>query len=858
MSGLFGAESAQPSRVPTRFARVAVERGLDRTAGRAGSAGAPASSGTDGTLTYSADDEAIQPGDRVMVPLGRGDKPTPGIVVRTGGAELLDGFDVRRVKSVAARTGRALPPGLLPLAEWLAGYYVCPLGMVLSAMMPAAVKKRTGTKAVQMLRLARGPSAESAPPAPEGLSKALLRAWGTIQSANVAWPVTAAELAASLPGISRQAVKKLLEAGLLTSETVESVGDGELQAAAEPGMEPEPDESAQPDASAHQAASATTERFTLTPEQSAAVTGISAAGTLDRFGVHLLLGITGSGKTEVYLRVLEAVLARPERPSAIVLVPEIALTPQTAGRFTRRFSGATGVGGGGVAVLHSGLTATQRHAQWLAAAEGRVRVVVGARSAVFAPLPRVGLIVVDEEHDSSYKQDQLPRYHARDVAIKRAQLAGCPVLLGSATPALESYANAIATSDQGGSKYALWRLTTRATGASLPQVEIVDLAQERRDRAASAKGVDRHVHLLGPRLEHALERTLADGHQAVLLLNRRGYANYICCPDQRCGWLMHCDDCDATMVYHKAATDGSHRGFVRCHHCLAEQLLPANCPACGKKVNTFGEGTQRLEDELERKFADPFGLRIGRTLLRLDSDTMRSARDYFAALDAFARGRARVLVGTQMIAKGLDFPGVRLVGVVNADTALAMPDFRASERTYQLVSQVAGRAGRGGPGSVPGLVIVQTMSPRADAIVRAAAHDYEGFAKSELATRARAGGAGGTTGTAGSGIGLPPAGRMARVVCRDLDAAKAQKAAGELAAAIRFAATEAGIHRAAFLLRGPLACPFARIAQHHRWEVQLLARTRGVIQTLLQSVRRKGLLTSDAHTAVDVDPVSLL
>ncbi len=837
-----------------RFVKVALERGIERAGrggpGKPGGAGFPARPGRaqldagfparpgpsiDGTLTYAAGDLPLTVGDRVRVPLGRGDKPADGVVVRVGGAELLDGLSAAKVKAVLgpakgtrAGSGAALPASLLPLAEWLAQYYVCPLGMVLGAMVPAAVKRETGARRVEYVEPAR----ENAG-AIDALPPRLRKVWGLIEAAGVAWPVTAKELAASVRGVSRPAVRKLVDASVLVA--------GERKEVRARGLDGEPaaDEEPSADVSSTAGAIKRAAPLALTDDQARAETAIAAG--LERFGVHVLLGVTGSGKTEVYLRVLERVLAAGA--SGIVLVPEIALTPQTAGRFTGRF------GAGRVAVLHSGLTAAQRHAQWRAVARGDVRVVVGARSAVFAPLPgRLGLIVVDEEHDSSYKQDQLPRYHARDVAIKRAQLAGCPVILGSATPALETYANAVS------GKFALHRLMTRATGAAMPKVEIVDLTDEQRERASGAMGLDRYVHLLGPRLERALDAALTEGHQAILLLNRRGYANYISCPDQRCGWVMPCTDCDATMVYHKALLGrpaGHGPGVVRCHHCLAEQLLPALCPVCGKKVNTFGEGTQRLEEELERKFAVPHGLVTGRTLLRLDSDTMRTGRDYFAALDAFARGTVRVLVGTQMIAKGLDFPGVRLVGVVNADTALSLPDFRSSERTYQLVSQVAGRAGRGGgsggdSGSPPvvGRVIVQTRSPHAAAIRLAAQHDFETFAREELATRRRA--------------GLPPATRMARIVCRDEDATKAMKAASEVAAALRAAAEEAGLPANALTLRGPMPCPFARIARHHRVEIQLTAASRGVIQSLLQAVRGKGLLKSDAHTAVDVDPVALL
>lgn len=779
-----------------RFARVAVERGIE--------------SARDGliehTLTYRIADDQAAIGDRVRVPLGRGNKPAEGVVVRVGGVELLDGLDPRKVKAIVARTGSRLPASLIAMAEWMAIYYVCPLGMVLATMMPAAVKRGVGLKTTTLLQRADAP-----PALPEGSTKAFRAAWARVLAAGTTeFPTDPRTLTAAL-GLSPAAIKKLTAAGLLIATTQRTLTSTAPQESAPGPVAPRP---------------------TLTPEQHAAVEGVCA--DLGRFHVHLLRGVTGSGKTEVYLRVIEAAMARGK--TAIVLVPEIALTPQTSRRFLDRF------GPGRVAVLHSGLTASQRHGQWAACATGAVRVVVGARSAVFAPLPDLGLIVVDEEHDSSYKQDQLPRYHARDVAVKRGHLEGLPVLLGSATPSLESWANA-RVNKAGLGKYRLWTLAMRATGAPMPPVEIVDLAMERRARAALAGPGDRHLHLVGPTLERALGETLGAGGQAILLLNRRGYANYLCCPDPKCGYLMHCRDCDATMIYHlaDAARGLSAGGFVRCHHCLAEQLLPKKCPDCGKGINTFGLGTQRVEEELERKFAIPHGLRIGTTLLRVDGDTMRSARDYFDALGRFADGSVRVLLGTQMIAKGLDFPNVRLVGVVHADTALSLPDFRALERTFQLVSQVAGRAGRG---KEAGRVIVQTMEPRSPAIVLAAAHDYEKFADQELAIRTRA--------------GLPPVGRMARVVCRDEDHAKAHAAAGAIADALQDAINHLPKDSGSVRLKGPMPCPISRVAAHYRVAIEILAQSRGVVQAVLAHARSQGLLKSDDHTAIDVDPVDLL
>jgi primosomal protein N' (replication factor Y) len=500
----------------------------------------------------------------------------------------------------------------------------------------------------------------------------------------------------------------------------------------------------------------------------------------------------------------------------LVLVPEIALTPQTGGRLIGRFPEHR------VAVHHSGLTAAQRHQQWALAADGTADIVLGARSAVFAPVPdgRLRLIVVDEEHDGSYKQDQVPRYHGRDVAVRRAQLAGCPVLLGTATPSLESWHNATAKGT-----YRLHRLAKRVPGLQVPSVKLVDLVEERRRFRPG------RAHLLGPILETAVGRTLDAGGQVLLLLNRRGFANYIACPDHGCGWMHCCDHCDATMVYHLDRTlPGG--GYTRCHHCDAQQRLPENCPTCNKRVSRFGLGTQRVEREIERTFPQ---LVEGRTMLRVDSDTMRGARDFHRALERFGRGEIRMLVGTQMIAKGLDFPGVQLVGVVNADTAINLPDFRATERTFQLVSQVAGRCGRG---SAPGKVIVQTFQPQAPPIRLAAAGDYEAFAGLELADRKR--------------CGLPPFARMGRVVVRDADHGRC------LAAARRLAEQLGALTADEVRLRGPAPCPIGRIAGRHRQQIELLADTAAQLQTLLSNARSEGILKPGHAVAVDVDPIALL
>ena len=826
------------------YVLVAPERGID-------SAGGGLTYGVPATLW------PMRVGERVLVPLGRGNAKETGYVIDVPAEP---GVEPGKLKAVIAReSGAALPDDLVELARWVSRYYHAPVGMVFAAMLPAAVTRGVGlTRRTEVRRSIASLASLDDAIQPTRLQRAVL-------DAATEWTDVKAAMAAA-GAKTRGPVHKLIEAGLLERRTVEEVRGGlETQArAATPGDTPP----------------------TLNPDQAAAVEAITAA-LGSRFASFVLHGVTGSGKTEVYLRVIAEALRRGR--TAIVLVPEIALTPQTVGRFLARFDAAGSderAADGttesasfgdptasahasraefanpprGVAVLHSGLTAAQRHAQWRRIRDGRAGVVVGARSAVFAPLERLGVIVVDEEHDTSYKQDQLPRYHARDVAIRRAQQHGACVVLGSATPSLESYHNAGGGGAQAGShppasghtaaatssdaaathaaaRFRLLSLPRRAPGLTLPRVELVDLTEERRRR--------RGVHLLSQRLERELElctliprsRGQTPG-QAMILLNRRGYANYIACPDHRCGWLMMCDHCDATMVYHTRGGEDPHgsaaavpRGLVRCHHCEAERVLPGGCPNCGKAITLFGLGTQRVEKELGEKLP---GLRV----VRMDSDAMRTGKAYHDTLSAFGRGEIDVLLGTQMIAKGLDFAGVRLVGVVCADTALHLPDFRAAERTFQLVAQVTGRAGRG---DAPSRAIVQSFNPAEPTITAACQGDYAAFASRELELRA--------------GAGLPPIGRMARIVMRDVDPVKLTARARSVASGI--ATIEQNL-RTGVRLRGPVVSPIARIADFHRQQVELLGPDAASVQRLLTACRNRLSLVSDRATAVDVDPVSAL
>ncbi|MBX3380319.1 MAG: primosomal protein N' [Phycisphaeraceae bacterium] len=799
-----------------RYAQVAVERGIERV----GEDGAellyeiPAAMETPG---------GMQVGERVEVPLGK--KKVGGVVVGVGGPELLGDIDPLKIRVIGKRSGAMLPGPLVELAKWIAGYYVCPLGMVLATMVPSAVKRDVGKR--EEVVLVRGEAA--LPERPTANFRELCEKALALPADG--FPMTPVALKIALAESSLRGVNKMVKLGLLREETREIIrAHGAAPSEQAFGVD---------------------KSVTLSDEQAKAVEGILPdLGPIGKFAVHLLYGVTGSGKTEVYLRLIRSMLAVRPEASAIVLVPEIALTPQTSERFAQRFADL------GVAVLHSGLSASRRHSEWARVASGDARVVVGARSAVFAPVPRLGLVVVDEEHDTSYKQDQLPRYHARDVAIKRAQIEACAVVLGSATPSLESWANAggedSTRKDTAGggdetrtvktegekqnrgkqSRYRMWKLTKRVGGGELPRIRIVDMYQERQE----ARQLGLRDPSVLPTLRRALLGTLQEGSQAILLLNRRGFATYVgCAGGASCGWVLGCERCDARMILHRDAALKSGE-LVRCHHCLSECVVPRVCPNCSRGLVRLGAGTQRVEEEL-RPLLDELSLGAD-ALIRVDRDTMRTAQDYFGALAKFASGRARLLLGTQMIAKGLDFPGVRLVGVVSADTGLNLPDFRAGERTFQLISQVSGRAGRA---DARGVVIIQTMEPQNPAIVLAAEHAFERFAATEIAARRK--------------FGLPPATRMARVVCRDEKQAALRTRAVALAEWLRAWSSR---HNAGVKVRGPAEPPVARIADQYRLGIELVAPRAGLVQEALRAARTEGLVKSDSKTAVDVDPVSLM
>ncbi len=545
----------------------------------------------------------------------------------------------------------------------------------------------------------------------------------------------------------------------------------------------------------------------LAAEQQEALAAVSAAVEARRFARFLLHGVTGSGKTEVYLRAIARALALGRQ--ALVLVPEIGLTHQLVTRLRARF-------GDRLAILHSGLRPGERLAEWHRLRAGATPIAVGARSALFAPLDDLGLVVIDEEHDSAYKNEEGFRYHARDLAARRAEAAGCPLLLGTATPSLESRFAA----DRGAALRLV--LPHRIGGRPLPAVEIVDLAAE---RALVPRG--RRL-VLSRTLRRALAETLAEAGQAILFLNRRGFSTRIFCFD--CGHAERCKHCDISLVFH--ATEER----LRCHYCDFSIPPPELCSGCSAgPAALLGIGTQRLEEEVRVHFPDA-------RIARLDRDTASRRGAVEGMLRDLEAGCLDVLIGTQMVALGHDYPGVRLVGLVAADLGLHLPDFRAAERTFQLLTQAAGRAGRG---HVPGRVIVQTFVPDHYAIRPVRDHDYEAFYREELRHRAS--------------LGYPPFGRLLHVLVSGPDAAEAQAEAERMASRARQAATAGGATEAgAVEILGPAPAPIARLRDRHR--VQLLVKGSDAAQVLEigRALVRAEQGRSGARVQVDPNPVSML
>ncbi len=782
--------------------------------------------GVPGVFSYSVPQplaSKIARGRRVIVPFGKHQQV--GVVVSEPSAATREGL--RPVESVLD-DGPLLFPELLGLCRWAADYYLAPLGLALRAALPpgahgAATERieltehgrsalSTGTLPPKLRRAARAVEAgeEQLLSAPtraklerEGLATVQrgVRAGGAIPLVEVAVDVAAPgttiathhhalrrtfelvhqrgrvrmdELLQELPQ-ARSAIGRLSARGLVRLESVpREAATADLRSSSAPAL--------------------------LMPEQRAAVDALARA--LDTGpATYLLEGVTGSGKTEVYLQLIAR--ARQREGTALVLVPEIALTPQLSGRFRARF-------GAEVAVLHSGLTDRDRAAEWHRIHRGDAPIVVGARSAVFAPLRHPMVLIVDEEHDPSFKQESGLRYHGRDLAVVRGRLAKALVLLGTATPSLETLENV----NRG--RYRHLRLEKRVDERPLPEVELVDLRGRGREKA---QGGVVPSGLLSPELVAALRATRDRGEQSIVFLNRRGHSTALLCRD--CGEVRRCPDCQVAFTWH------DRRGFLVCHYCGRRERAPDACGRCGStRLLLTGAGTEKVEVELATALPQA-------RLARLDRDTAGNARRLAAILDRFSRRESDVLVGTQMVTKGHDFPLVTLVCVLLADAGLNQPDFRAAERTAQLLTQVAGRSGRG---TRRGRVLVQTFNPDAPAVTAVLAHDYGSFARAELAER--------------EAVGYPPFRRLGLVRVEGEDAAQAERQARALAERARTA-------RAVDVL-GPAPAPLPMLRGRHRFQVLLKAERAAALHAVLRELAKVPVSASGkTRVVLDVDPVDL-
>ena len=546
-------------------------------------------------------------------------------------------------------------------------------------------------------------------------------------------------------------------------------------------------------------------RITLNEDQESALKEITKGLDRNTFFPCLLHGVTGSGKTEVYLSAIRECLVR--EGGAICLVPEIALTPQLMTRFNARFPTEE------IAILHSGITKSSRYDQWRRIRRGETRVVIGARSAIFAPVKNLKLIIVDEEHDTSYKQEERMRYNARDIAIMKAQLHHATVILGSATPAIHTYYNTIK------GKYSYLTLPRRTEDRPLPVVEIVDMKQEK-------KVEDKETPLIFSRmLREAIRDTIKKGQQVLLFLNRRGFHTFMVC--QRCGYVFTCLNCAVSLTYHAG------RGTMKCHYCDFSIKTPSECPSChGDRIRSYGVGTERLEEEVRRLFPD---VRVA----RMDSDTASKKGAYERIIDALRRREIDVLVGTQMITKGHDFPDITLVGVISADTSLNIPDFRASERTFQLLTQVAGRGGRG---KAPGRVIIQTFNPDHYALIKAKSHDYLGFYGNEINLR--------------RGMAYPPFSRIVNLHVSSSRESRGMEGIEKMKLIIRELSYDA-IREGKIEIVGPAEAPIHKLKGKYRWQLLIKGKDSRILHRLVRNILEKAH-TTGLDIKADIDPLNFM
>jgi primosomal protein N' (replication factor Y) len=730
-------------------------------------------------LTYSVPAkhaEAVLPGARVLVPLGR--RRVVGVVLSTNEGEPPKG--VRAIDRPVDEGLPCLPEDLLAFLLELSAYYLAPPGEVMRLALPPIEKKTT--KEIEQPTLFSKP---------RGIGERTQQYIVPVEEVRVHPPLRgqAVEILAHLHQAgaqtlaalerrwrnARPAAMKLAKLGLVW---VERRASPELPVFADVAERDVP-----PD---------------LLPAQAEAAAAITSAIEGDTSRTFLLHGVTGSGKTEVYLRAIAA--ARARKRGSIMLVPEIALTPQLVGRFRARF-------GDDVAVLHSALTPKERHVMWHRLRRGQVDVAIGARSALFAPIAKLGLVIVDEEHDSSFKQEDGVRYHARDMAILRAHRAHAAIVLGSATPSIET----VRLVELGRAERL--RLPQRARANELPEVEVIDLR-----RIGPGPTGDPRISIP---LHRALEETLKRGEQAILFLNRRGFSPSVRCGS--CGKIVRCPHCSVSLTFHKRAG-----ARMRCHYCEYDTSLAQRCAYCNAPSLVLeGLGTERLEDTLAEAFP-------GARVARLDRDVGGGKRGQ-KILARMLDGEIDILVGTQMVTKGHDLPMVTLVGIINADAALSMPDFRAAERAFQLMVQVAGRAGRA---DRKGRVLIQTYDPDHTAVVYASRHDVDGFLERELADR--------------KDVGYPPFSRAALLRVEAVEERAAAAAAHALAEAVRASGENV-------IVTGPAPAPIARLRNRYRFRAMVRSDDRAALRrALLHAVRAQKTLSHKVRSAIDVDPVQLL
>lgn len=754
--------------------------------------------GPDGFFDYRIPERyenCVEPGMRLLVPLGKTNREVSVYCLKVEAYLPKDPAGKKfRLKDIIAPIDKKplLSPKMLELTQWLADRYLCPQGQVLEAVLPAGVRGQAGTRLTLVWEVADNADEiltklkKNAKPGKEVLTPKQERILDILR--NSPEPLTFTELAriAKSSMVPIQALRKLHLLHQRQIRRRNSLFD-ELRA---PALPQQP--------------------FVLNEGQKAAFDRIIDSIQRLKYKTFLLHGVTGSGKTEVYIQAIEEIVRTGRQ--AIVLVPEISLTPQTVRRFSERFHS--------IAVLHSHLTDTERHIEWSRIAEGRVQVVIGARSAIFAPLPRLGLIVIDEEHEASFKQNIAPRYHAREVAQFRAQQENIPLILGSATPSLESWMRQLK------GEYELLTISDRVLNRQLPKVYMINLC-DRMERL-STRGA---VH---PQLHNSIRQALDNDGQVILLLNRRGFSTHIQC--SACGEVLKCPDCDIPLTHHRK------EDLALCHYCDYQIPIPTACPKCGAPgFRYWGFGTEKLEQELKSRFPNV-------PLLRMDTDTMQGHGAHERALDAFRNGQYKILLGTQMIAKGLDFPNVTLVGVINADTALHFPDFRASERTFYLITQVAGRTGRGEKG---GSVVVQTFDPKHPALIAAAQHDYCQFVDRELQEREQ--------------LGYPPFQGMLRFVLRGPNENETLLYATEFGNQLRDFLTAIKKEKSnegesfSYRVLGPAPAPFARLRAFYRFHILVYGSPDDQLrESIKKFISERKRAPAEIEWIVDVDPLDML